>query len=205
MKTTLYIVRHGQTQSNKLEIVMGDSDLPLNLTGEVNAKNVGRKLKELKVKPDAVYSSVLQRAAKTADIIAKELNYTKPIDRSQELREINYGDIEGISFKQARETIPAYKSKEVNFVFPNGESYAQLYKRVTKEIERIMSENQGKTILIVSHLRPLQCILCHYNKWNLHEELLNTPSHERIEHEYIGKLTFNGSKFEKYENISEVK
>lgn len=203
MITTIYLVRHGETKYNKLEIIMGNSNAALNYTGKKNSKNIGKKLKKLKIKPDLIYSSDLQRAKQTAEIIAREIQFTKPIRKAKSLREINYGDLEGIPIKNARQAVPEYHSKNVNFTFPNGESYSKMHKRVIKETRRIVKQNQGNTILIISHLRPLQCILCHYNKWKFKDELIKRKSHEWISHEYIGKLTIENKKLVKYENLSE--
>ncbi len=205
MNTTVYLVRHGETKANKLEIVMGTSDILLNAHGKKNAKHVGEKLKAMQVKPDVVYASDLQRASTTADIIVREIGFEKAIQKENKLREINYGDLEGMPVHKAKELVPQYHDKDPAYKFPGGESYQELYDRVNAVFKKIVTENQGKTILVVTHLRPIQCILSYYNQWPLQSELIKAKSHEFISHEYLGQLTFNENKFQSYENLSEKK
>ncbi len=202
MNTTIYLVRHGETKANKLEIVMGTSDILLDAQGKKNAKHVGEKLKATQVKPDAVYASDLKRASTTAEIIVQEIGFEKSIQKEKKLREINYGDLEGMPVHKAKKLVPQYHDKDPKDKIPGGESYQELYERVNSVFRKIVKENQGKTIIIVTHLRPIQCILSYYNQWPLQTELIKAKSHEFISHEYLGKLTFNENKFESYENVS---
>lgn len=205
MNTIVYLVRHGETKANKLEIVMGASDILLDAHGKKNAKHVGEKLKTLKVKPDAVYASDLKRASTTADIIVREIGFEKAIQKEKNLREINYGDLEGMPVHEAKALVPQYHDKDPKYKFPGGESYQELYDRVNSAFKKIVKENQGKTIIIVTHLRPIQCILSYYNQWPLQTELIKAKSHEFISHEYLGQLAFNENKFKEYKNLSEEK
>jgi len=90
-KKYLYLFRHGETNWNKLGIIQGISDIPLNFTGIEQAKQLGQFF--LNKKLDIIYSSHLKRAKQTGDIIAKKLNIK--IIKAKDLREVSFGKAEG--------------------------------------------------------------------------------------------------------------
>ncbi len=74
--TDLYLVRHGETEWNRLRRIQGLTDIPLNDTGREQARRTGMLLTR---RPIArVYASPLGRARETAEIIARELGLAEP-------------------------------------------------------------------------------------------------------------------------------
>ena len=96
---TLYLVRHGETEWNKSGMVMGQSDSPLTETGLEQAKTTARELKDIHF--DAIFSSDLHRAKRTAEIIKLERQLA--IQTSKALRERTYGSWEGKMGEDYRE------------------------------------------------------------------------------------------------------
>lgn len=147
--TTVYIVRHGETEANVTNTLQGQSDVPLNAKGVQQAQLVGRRLRS---KPfDVIWSSDLSRAAVTAREIAgeREITYT-PL-----LREWDLGDWVGLTWSEIAEKYPA-EAKEFNAgtpdaAVPGGESRRQFHDRAAKILETLISEYPGKTVLCVSH------------------------------------------------------
>jgi probable phosphoglycerate mutase len=92
--TELVLVRHGETEWNRIGRVQGLSDIPLNDTGREQARHAGRRLAAERW--DAVASSPLLRAADTARIIAAELGLPEP-ELDAALVERNYGEAEGLT------------------------------------------------------------------------------------------------------------
>ena len=88
----IYLVRHGQTDWNLEKKTQGHTDISLNDNGREQALRVSDLLRNYKI--DKIYSSDLLRASETAEIINKCLNLNIILDNR--LREINYGDLEGI-------------------------------------------------------------------------------------------------------------
>jgi probable phosphoglycerate mutase len=74
----IYIVRHGQDQDNANGLLNGHRDTPLTLIGLEQANQIAQKIKDSNLSFDKVYSSPLERAYKTAEIIADTLNLPKP-------------------------------------------------------------------------------------------------------------------------------
>ena len=101
--TDLYLVRHGETEWNRLRRIQGLTDIPLNDTGREQARRTGMLLTR---RPIArVYASPLGRARETAEIIARELGLSEPELRDA-LVERNYGAAEGMSFHEIDVTYP---------------------------------------------------------------------------------------------------
>ena len=87
--TTIYIVRHGETNQNVKRIIEGHGDTPLNENGEMQAKLISEKLRHVQF--DLAFSSDLLRAKRTAEIIALEHNLL--VETTRLLRERYYGGV----------------------------------------------------------------------------------------------------------------
>jgi 2,3-bisphosphoglycerate-dependent phosphoglycerate mutase len=98
----LIIVRHGESVWNKENVFTGWIDAPLSEEGINQAKTAGRILKEKGFTFDLAYTSVLQRAYNTLDLILEEMNLTLPIEKSWRLNERHYGGLQGMNKDEAR-------------------------------------------------------------------------------------------------------
>jgi alpha-ribazole phosphatase len=114
-------------------------------------------------KIDAIYTSNLQRASVTAKIIAA--NHQVDIVTCPELREINFGKIEGLTFKEVSQLYPevaeAWSKRSLTLKYPGGESITELNNRVSKFLEKLEKHTPEETILIVAHSAPLRLLICH--------------------------------------------
>ena len=88
----IYFIRHGQTETNKANLLQGRSDIPLNDTGREQAKSAAGWFRSRGITFDLVYSSPLIRAVETAGIIAPDV----PIQTEERIIEIDYGIYEGM-------------------------------------------------------------------------------------------------------------
>ena len=118
LTTTIYLVRHGETEANVTNTLQGQSDVPLNAKGVEQAQRAGRRLRS---KPfDIIWSSDLSRAAVTAREIAgeREITYT-PL-----LREWDLGDWVGSTWSEITEKYPEeakeFKAGTLDAVVPGG-------------------------------------------------------------------------------------
>ena len=89
MNTTIYFVRHGQTDANKARIFSGQIDTPLNDTVREQVKTTCNLIQELNIKWDIIISSTLSRAYETAQIINK--NFNVKIINDDRLKELLFG------------------------------------------------------------------------------------------------------------------
>ena len=119
----LLLVRHGITEFNSTRRFCGYTDIELSADGCQQVEKLRDRLASEKI--DAVYSSDLKRAMATAEGITVGRNVD--IIPCPELREVNYGDCEGLSFKEISERYPEVAEKCINFTlqleFPGGESF----------------------------------------------------------------------------------
>ncbi len=168
----LVLLRHGQSQWNLENRFTGWKDVPLTEQGIKEAKNAGNLIKKNNIKFDKIYSSVLERANKTAEIAIKEaeinelykngkLNYV----RDKSLNERDYGDLVGLN---KAETADKFGKEQVQIWRrsyetppPNGESLKNVVERVspyfTEQIEPLLLKE--KNILIVAHGNSLRAIM----------------------------------------------
>jgi len=158
-KTWVTLIRHGETEWNVAMRLQGIQDSNLTSKGLRQAELVARELCNRKF--DAMISSDLGRAIKTAEIIASRTNLT--VIRDQTLRERNFGIMEGFTREEISEKYPdvlsGYMKRKVSYKIESGESLAELYNRVMEGLNRIISVHEGKRILIITHGGVLDCII----------------------------------------------
>ena len=168
----LVLLRHGQSQWNLENKFTGWTDVPLTKKGIIEAKNAGDLIKKNNIKFDKIFSSVLERANKTAEIAinqakSEELyeNNKLTYEKSKNLNERDYGDLVGLNKNETAEKFGKEQvhiwRRSYDIPPPNGESLEDVVKRVSpyyaKEIKPLIFE--GKNILIVAHGNSLRAIM----------------------------------------------
>jgi len=158
--TRVIFVRHGETSWNLDKRYQGHSDISLNKKGVEQAQAVAKRLSTERI--SAVYSSDLMRAAKTAELIA--MQHSLPVISMPELREVNFGLWEGLTYEQIMATWPdelsAIYSKPGTICIPDGESFDDVTKRVEIGMATCIKTHQNETIVIVSHGGAMRVALC---------------------------------------------
>jgi len=159
MKTTLYIVRHGQTEWNCLGLLQGQLSSPLTKEGIAQAEDFRHEITELN--PDLVYSSDQERAFITAQILTSDLDLE--IHTHVGLREMNFGIFQGKNWdyieKEMSDIYEVYRQDDPDFVIPEGESHNQFHQRAVDTLNEIAKAHPGKKVLIVSHGGTINKIL----------------------------------------------
>jgi 2,3-bisphosphoglycerate-dependent phosphoglycerate mutase len=151
MNTVLYAVRHGETEWNLIERQQGHLDSPLTGKGIKQAQLLANGLANKNI--DILYSSDLDRALQTAEIIAKRL--LLDIHTDPRLRERHLGILQGFTKKEFEERYPEeavrFDSDDPDYVLPGGESLRQCVHRCIQCAEETARDHAGKNILIVGH------------------------------------------------------
>ncbi|MDQ0271361.1 histidine phosphatase family protein [Cytobacillus purgationiresistens] len=142
---TIGFVRHGITEWNVLRKAQGLSDIPLNETGIQQARAIARRL-AAEENWDIIISSDLQRAAKTAEMIAAQLGLEDVI-KDERLRELSGGEIEGTT-EEDRQARWGEKWFDLALGMETGEAGAQ---RTIALMEEIVERYHGKKVLLVTH------------------------------------------------------
>lgn len=153
------LVRHGETDWNKNELIQGQSDIPLNQTGLLQAKRVADWL----IKNgtwDYLYASSLSRARMTAVTIGGYLNLNPII--CDTLAERKFGALEGLTPVEREQLYP--KRLEDESTVPGLELRQDFQERVLKTFEAVMNEAAGPNIIIVSHGGWINQLLYHLSQ-----------------------------------------
>lgn len=163
---TLYLVRHGETESNKSCIINGHFDTPLTETGLEQAKATAHELKNVSF--GAIFSSDLPRTYRTAEIIKMERQLD--IQTTKALRWRTYGHWEGKSRDEYRKhfqhifdkikTLSEKEQKEFKLA-PDIESDEQVISRFILQLREIAVVHPRKTVLVVTHGGCIRMFLMH--------------------------------------------
>lgn len=149
--TTVYIIRHGQTNSNIKSTYLGKTDIPLNEDGMSQSREAAMRLKG---KFDVLYSSPLLRAVSTAEAFSDR--HSLRIILNSAIEERNYGIFDDMTMEEIQAKYPEehklWREDWFGYAPPEGESAKQVHERVGNALERIISNNKGKKILVVTHL-----------------------------------------------------
>jgi alpha-ribazole phosphatase len=155
----LLLVRHAETKQGHRRY-WGHSQIGLGEEGIVQAKMLRDHLAGEKIA--AIYSSDLKRARRTAEILASV--HATEVVLCPELRELDFGQIEGMTFEEVDrrcpEALSLWRGGDVNAAAPAGENLRQLASRVRWILERLQRHSPEETILIVAHSGPLRVLLC---------------------------------------------
>ena len=167
--TKVYMVRHCQSMANIGRHLAGHIDYEVSDLGARQLDALAERFREIRV--DKVYTSPLIRAKKTAQAMAR---YSQaPVVVEEDLIELDFGDIDGTLMKDhPAEIRDAWLKTPHTFTPPNGEPWSRVGERAFAALQRIVAENDGKTIAIATHgclLRALNRILLHLREDRLVE------------------------------------
>lgn len=142
------LIRHGETAMAGL--FCGLSDPPLNAAGREQIRLATGMIGE---RPQIVYASDLKRARESAELVAAY--FAVPLRLRTGLREIGFGEWEGLSWEQVEETFPAearaWADQYPYGVIRGGEVYDAFRMRVLKEMAFLLAEAKGHSLLAVTH------------------------------------------------------
>lgn len=161
----IFLIRHGEVEGNSGERLTfaGWNDVPLTARGERQAEAVARRLEHENLR--AVYSSDLQRARRTAELIAAA--HSLEVQTDAALREVDYGAWTGLSETEVvagwGELWRRRQRDPENVAAPDGESYADLWRRLQPAWERIAAQSlqSGGDMVTVGHNGTIRILLCH--------------------------------------------
>lgn len=157
--TRLLLLRHGQTDLSVQRRYSGRGNPALTELGNRQADAAARYLGQ-QGGIDAVVSSPLQRAYDTAEASAKALGLDVTVD--DDLIETDFGDWEGLTFREASERDPQLHGKWLRDTAvppPQGESFDAVATRVRAAQRRLVEQYAGRTVLVVSHVTPIKTLL----------------------------------------------
>ena len=159
--STLLLVRHGETELKSSERYWGHTDVKLGALGIEQAERVRDLLATERI--DIIFSSNLERAWKTAEIIASR--HKVGVITCAELKEVNFGELEGLTFKEISQRYPkvvkSWVEGKTEMKYPGGESLSELAERASNFTRRLKNVSPEQTVLIVAHSGVLRLLMCH--------------------------------------------
>lgn len=203
MAVKLFLIRHGQTLWNKEGRYQGNRDIELTEEGIKQAGFTAEYLSDVDF--SNIYSSPLKRAMDTANIINKtnEKKDLKIIIR-ENLKEMHFGKWEGMKFEQLgkefHDEFQNWLRDPYNYCPAGGESFKQVKKRATEEIENIIKESEdGSNVAVVTHGGIILSILVYWlqiplSRWRsivLNQGAINIAVIDRG-FPYISTVNFTG-------------
>jgi len=147
----LFLVRHGETLWNHALRYQGHADVPLSRSGMDQARALAKRLAAQRFA--AFYASDLQRAYATARILAEPHGAT--VHKVPELREINFGDWEGLTREEIIKLYPdlsrQWWSRPFDTRLPNGETLNEVAARAAGALQKIAVRHPDDQVVVVAH------------------------------------------------------
>ena len=196
----LVLVRHGESQWNRENRFTGWVDVPLTETGRREAERAGELLRGMHF--DRAYTSVLQRATETLDIILRVIGQTDlPIERDAALNERSYGELQGLN---KAETAAKFGAEQVHIwrrsydvAPPGGESLKDTAARTLPYFERaiVPQLRAGKDLLVAAHGNSLRSIVMHLDRLTTEQVLeLNLATGVPIVYDLAADMTIRSKR-----------
>lgn len=160
MRTSIWLVRHGQTQLNRERRYQGANDSPLTEYGRMQAAALARRLRSTPFSLAVVSPS--GRALSTAEAILE--GRATPVERDARWAETGHGRWEGLTYHEVtarfREEAARRFADPLHGRAEGGESLAEVQQRVAEGGGAILRQHPGGRILVVTHATPIQLVMC---------------------------------------------
>lgn len=158
----IILIRHGETEWNRLHRFQGRSDIPLNETGHMQARALAHALRNEDI--TAIYTSPLRRAVDTARHVAR-FHPSLTLLEDAGLLEMDLGDFEGMAGQKWATSYPQFRtqweSSPASLAMPGGESLADVQLRAVQTLTRISGNSlPGSTVVLCSHNFVIVALLC---------------------------------------------
>jgi len=173
--TEIILARHGETEWNVEEIFRGRIDIELNETGIKQAELLAEYLSEVKI--EAIYSSPLKRALRTAAVIAS--HHKLEVEIARGLIDFNYGKWQGLPHQEVKdkynELYTEWTSRPDKVKIPAGESLNDVRKRAIGVVDEVTAKYEG-TVVLVSHRVVNKVLICallgldNSHFWNIRQD-----------------------------------
>lgn len=162
-KCKITYIAHGATiLSENHKLNNGLKYPPINKNGEQQMLNIIEFIKIRGVKNDKIISGPALCTVQSAELISEELKKDFKIDET--LLPRNYGDWDGLTLEQVKKHYPEFENRTPVSMFletpENGEDLDTFNKRVLESTSKIVEENIGKRLLVVTHPAIIRSVVC---------------------------------------------
>lgn len=152
----IWVVRHAQSLGNQSGLFIGSTDSPLSDRGVLQAEAVAREIARREVNVSRIVSSPAERSLQTGTAIAHALGMPGMLDADDRVREMDYGEWEGQSFKDIGDPLSVARLfAEPDFAPPGGESVRAVCERTRMAMEDYSCDaERGTVTVVVTHMGP---------------------------------------------------
>lgn len=164
----LLLIRHGESVWNRENRWQGHADIPLSETGRIQAQQLARHMKSEQRSIRALYTSDLQRARETADILGQALSMTPTA--TAVWREMDIGTWSGLTTVEVAARYPEeWERLRQGEDLPRGggETFAEFQGRLLRALDTYRRIHAGQNIAVVTHGGAVRALLLHCQGWDI--------------------------------------
>lgn len=190
--TSIIFLRHGQAKNNTERLLAGRTEgVPLTDTGIKQAESIAAFIKEMKV--DHIYTSPIQRAKHTAEIVGNHNSIDPIVD--ERLIELDMGKFTGMKyddiFSSHGNVFLKFYQGDVEIAHQGVETFAQVKSRVQSIVDHVISQHSGKNVVLVTHMDPIKAMISSVLELSPERmfELIVANASINVFKEYDGKLS----------------
>ena len=194
MAVEVYLMRHGETEANVREVLIGRGDSPFTDAGRRHPLEVARHLEALSF--TCVYTSPMARTHKTAAILLRVLDRVVPVRQEIAIAEIDAGEYEGLTFQEVRERV-AGDRRLGEFRYPGGESWRDVQSRAVGFVTRLNARHESEAVLVVTHAGVIAGLVAH-----VLDEPIELFIRTRFDHDFLGRLRVENGAIVDYERLA---
>ncbi len=190
----IIFLRHGQAINNTKRMLAGRTPgVPLTETGREQADRIGKFLKSFNI--STIYSSPIERAQKTAEIVAKHTSIDYTTD--ERLIELDMGKFTGMPYDEIFEkhgnVFLKFYDGELEIAHNGVETFTQVKNRVLSMIDHVLKEHENENVLLVTHMDPIKAMISTIMDANANSmfELIIENASLTVFKEHEGKLSLS--------------
>ncbi len=194
MALQVYVMRHGETEANVRQILLGRGDSPFTAAGKRQPQRVAEHLRD---RPLAhIYTSPMARTRRTAALVLETLDRPIPLSEDPAIAEIDAGEYTGLSFAEVRERVPV-TALLGGFRYPGGESWGDVQARALRFVVELEGRHEGGAVLLVTHAGVIAGLVAVYLG-----EPVQRYIRTRFGHDFLGRLAVESGAIVAYEKLA---
>lgn len=193
MAIEAFLMRHGETEANVQQVLLGREDSPFTEAGRRQPFQVARRLGETEL--IRIYTSPMARSRRTAELVVKALG--RPIEMKTEpaIAEVDAGTFTGLTFVEVRQRVSELGGFP-GFCYPGGESWLDVQRRAVEFVSNLEGRDGTGPVLLVTHAGVIASLVAHFLGKPI-EKFIRT----RFGHDFLGRLTVDGGSIAEYEKM----
>ncbi len=194
MALQVYLMRHGETEANVQQVLLGRGDSPFTDAGRGQPAEVAGQLRNRGL--THIYTSPMTRTRRTADLVLETLGRAIPLSTEPAIAEIDAGDYTGLPFAEVRRRVPT-TAVLGEFRYPGGESWRDVQDRALRFVLSLEARHNQDAVLLVTHAGVIASLVAAFVA-----EPIQRYIRIRFGHDFLGRLTVASRAIVAYEKLA---